>query len=938
MKCSKCRTENPPDSKFCRECATPIPASDRIPGYDEARKKPPASPGISSSDLKDQASPTRTFEIAGNALTRGILFAGRYEIIEQLGAGGMGCVYRAFDKKIDEEVALKLLQPMTVADKGIVERFRNELKIARKIRHAHVGGMFDLGEEGDTLFISMEYVRGEDLKSLIRRTEKLTVGKAVLIARQVAEGLGEAHKLGVVHRDLKPGNIMVDKEGNAKIMDFGIARSLTAAGTTAEGVIIGTPEYMSPEQVEGKPADQRSDIYSLGIILYEMVTGRPPFQGDTPFSIAFKHRHEAPEDPRQFNPHLPDSLNRVILRCLEKDREARYQMAQELLADLENMESEAPVSAETAWTARKPLPSKDITVTFSLRKLLLPGLVALAVIVIAAAYFIFRKSGPGLAPDLVAVAAFENLTGDPSLDILGRMASDWIGQGLSQIGGLKVVPTMSVPQLSPMVKPGKKASPAPSPLQVLAEQTGAGKVVSGTYYLAGGELQFLSSITDTRNRMLIRSLEPVKGSLADRMNVIEMLRQRIMGALAADRGYSIGDWKGARPPSYEAYHEFILGMNSYGSNVAQAISHWEKTVKLDPGYMPAHLWLARCYSNIERWDKAVSILEFTDQNRDKLTPEMALFSDRLKAESQGKHEEALRALLELRRLAPREALYTFAVAASEIGINKPRQAIGLFEKAEVPEYWLKISTGIMWFGIWSNAHYLLGNHKKELEVIRRARKYYPDALIPMTIEARALAALGKIEEVKKIVDESLLSRSSIGTGTAGRVMLAAARELRLQGYQEAYQDMAGRAVEWHRGRLAGKEAAEQQRAELAAALYVSEQWEEAAALIEKLRSEKPDHIDYLGYGGVLAARRGDKEEALKISEELKEIDRPFTFGAQTYWRARIAALLGMKEEAVELLRQSFSQGKYYDVFIIQEADLDPLRDYAPFRELLNPKG
>jgi predicted Zn-dependent protease len=172
-------------------------------------------------------------------------------------------------------------------------------------------------------------------------------------------------------------------------------------------------------------------------------------------------------------------------------------------------------------------------------------------------------------------------------------------------------------------------------------------------------------------------------------------------------------------------------------------------------------------------------------------------------------------------------------------------------------------------------------------------------------------------------------------------MLSAARELRLRGYQEAFRDIAGRAVEWYRGRAAGKEAAEQQRFELAGALYIAEQWEEAAALIEKLRSEKPDDIDYLGYAGALAARRGDREEALKISGELKGIDRPFTFGAQTYWRARIAALLGMKEEAVELLRQSFAQGNYYvhsSGLIIQEADLDPLRDYAPFKELMKPKG
>ncbi len=914
MKCPKCETVNPADSKFCKECATRLPSSD-----------------------KPQISITRTLETTADELARGTVFAGRYEIIEELGAGGMGRVYRVFDKKLDEEVALKFLRPEIGADKRIVERFRNELKIARKITHQNVCRMHDLGEEGKTLYITMEYVRGEDLKSMVHRTGQLTAGKAVLIARQVAEGLGQAHKLGVVHRDLKPGNVMIDKDGNAKIMDFGIARSLRGAGTTAEGAIIGTPEYISPEQVEGKEADQRADIYALGIILFEMVTGRPPFEGDSPFSIAYKHRNEAPEEPRRFNPQLPDALNRVILRCLEKDREARYQTAQELLADLEKIESGAPAGAVRAPTVREPLTSKEITVTFSLRKLLVPALAALAIIVIAAAFLISRKSGPGLDPDLVAVAAFENLTGDPSLDTLGRITSDWISQGLSQIGGLKVVPTTSVPQLSAAAKPGEGPRPPLSPLQALAEETGAGKVVSGTYYLAGGEIQFLSSVTDTLNRKLIFSLEPVKGSLADRMDVIEKLRQRVMGALAGDRKSTPGVSKGARPPSYEAYQEFVLGMNLFASDDAKASSHLEKAAELDRGFMPAYQWLARIYSNMGLWDKAVSILDFMEQNRDKLTPEGALWLDRLKAESQGKHEEVLRAILQLQKLAPREALYTFLVAIGNMSINKPRLAIDLFKRTEIPESWLNIAgTGIMWFANWCNAHYLLGNHKKELEVVRRARKYFPDALTPMAIEARSLAAQGRIEEVKKVVDESLISRSSLGT--AGRVMLAAARELRLRGYHEAFKDMAGRAVEWYRGRAAGKEAAERQRYELAVALYVSEQWEEAGALIEKLRSEKPANIDYLGYGGALAARRGGKEDALKISEELKRIDRPFTYGAQTYWRARIAALLEMKEEAVELLRQSFAQGNQYSVFIIQEADLDPLRDFAPFRELMKPKG
>jgi serine/threonine protein kinase/tetratricopeptide (TPR) repeat protein len=932
MKCPKCETVNPDTQRFCGDCGTDLDH----PGED--LKKQPFVPKISPADLKKQASFTRTMETPADELTRGTLFAGRYEIIEELGEGGMGAVYRAQDTKLNEEVALKLIRPEIAADKRTVERFRNEIKIARKITHKNVCRTHDFGEEGKTLYLTMEYVRGEDLKSLIHRMKALTVGASLSIARQIAEGLGEAHKQGVTHRDLKPGNVMIDKDGQAKVMDFGIARSLHGGGITAEGGIIGTPEYMSPEQVEGKPADGRADIYALGIILFEMVTGRVPFEGETAFSIANKHKSELPPVPKKIAPQIPDGLSRLILRCLEKDRAKRYQTTEELIADLAMVEDALP-TAERIASKRKTITHRQVTVTFSLRKLLIPALISLAVVAIrAVAFFIFRKSGPGLDPDLVAVAVFENQTGDPKLDPLGRIALDWIVLGLSQIEGLKVVPTMNVLQLSPMAKSGEKTSPALSPLQFLTEQTGAGKVVSGTYYLAGGEIQFLSSITDTQKRKFI-PLEPVKGILDDRkgMDVIEKLRQRIMGALAADPKYSIGDWKGMSPPSYEAYQEFVLGMNNYARNeLAKAISHLEKAVELDPGFMPARQWLARTYSNLELWDKAVSILSFMDQNREKLTAEGVLFLDRLKALSQGKNEESLRAVLQLQKLAPREALYNFLVVAEETGLNKPRQALDLFEKAELPENWLKFNSGINWYAFGCMAHYFLGNHKKELEVVRRARKYFPDALALMIIEARALAAMGKIEEVKKIVDQSLLSRSSIGT--AGRVMLAAARELRLRGYQEAFKNMAGRAVEWYRGRAAGKEASEEQRYDLAEALYVSEQWEEATALIEKLRSEKPDDIDYLGYGGALTARRGDKEGALRISEELKRIDRPYTFGAQTYWRARIAALLGMKEEAVELLRQSFSQGKYYDVFIIQEADLFPLRDYSPFRELMRPKG
>lgn len=209
----------------------------------------------------------------------------------------MGRLYKVFDTKIKEKIALKTNKPEVGSDKETIERFSNELRQARRIAHPNVCRMFDLGEAEGCYFITMEFVPGEDLKSFVRRSRRLEMETTLRIAGQVAEGLAEAHRLGIVHQDLKPSNIMIDEEGNAQIMDFGIARSTAASGLTGEGVIIGTPEYMSPEQVAGEPADQRSDLYSLGMVLYEMVTGRLPFEGDTSMSIALKHKTEIPPIP-----------------------------------------------------------------------------------------------------------------------------------------------------------------------------------------------------------------------------------------------------------------------------------------------------------------------------------------------------------------------------------------------------------------------------------------------------------------------------------------------------------------------------------------------------------------------------------------------------------------------------------------------------------------
>jgi len=330
MKCPRCSSENTSDSRFCKNCATSLP--------------------VASEPLISQ---TLTLSSQTQELLIGSLFAGRYQVLGELGKGGMGRVYKVLDTKVQEEMALKLIDPAVAADKRMIERFKNELKFARQISHRNVCRMFDLNETEGTPFITMEYVPGEDLKSFIRRSGQLSAGKALSITKQVCEGLAEAHRLGVIHRDLKPSNIMIDREGNARIMDFGIARSLEAREVTRAGVMIGTPEYMSPEQVEGEDIDQRSDIYSLGVILYEMVTGKVPFEGATPLSIALKHKTVEPQNPKKFNSQIPEDLSLLILKCMNKDKAKRYQNSEEVISELNKIESGIPARVK-ALERRRP--------------------------------------------------------------------------------------------------------------------------------------------------------------------------------------------------------------------------------------------------------------------------------------------------------------------------------------------------------------------------------------------------------------------------------------------------------------------------------------------------------------------------------------------------------------------------------------------------------
>jgi serine/threonine protein kinase len=253
----------------------------------------------------------------------------RYDILSDAGCGSMGNVYKARDRETGETVALKLLKPEISSDQAMMERFKNELLFARKITHKNVCRVHEFNRINGIAYTSMEFVEGESLRSVINRFGALSLRKGSDLALQICSGLKEAHAQGIVHRDLKPENVMIDSQGNVKIMDFGIARSMEAA-TRHTGSMVGTPAYMAPEQVAGKPVDYRTDIYSLGLMLYEMFTGAPAFTAENPVAVALKQMREAPPHPRTIEPMIPPALERSILKCLEKEPARRYQSVAEL--------------------------------------------------------------------------------------------------------------------------------------------------------------------------------------------------------------------------------------------------------------------------------------------------------------------------------------------------------------------------------------------------------------------------------------------------------------------------------------------------------------------------------------------------------------------------------------------------------------------------------
>ncbi len=565
MKCPACQFENPSDTRFCGNCGTQIRPLEDI--YE---------------------SQTKTAQTPAKEIDRGTVLASRYEIIELLGRGGMGNVYRVVDKRINEEIALKFLNP-AVADEKMIERFKNELKLARKISHKNICRMYDLGDVEGSPYITMEYVTGEDLRSMIKMTGQLSVGRAIFIAKQVCDGLAEAHRLGIVHRDLKPRNIMIDKEGNARIMDFGIARSIKVKGITKVGSLVGTPEYMSPEQVKGEKVDNRSDIYSLGIILFEMVTGQVPFEGDTSLSIALKHEKEIPPDPRQFNAQIPKNLSHVILKCLEKEKERRFQGAEELFSELVKIEEEIP-------TKEKVFIRKVKTQVLKKRiRSVLPAVLFVCVVLTLSYIFFVQipKIGGGRWKNSVAVLTFEDLSQKKDQEAFCEEMTIAVITKLSSIEGLKVSPERSIRRYRLTEKDSR----------TIGQELGVQSILEPYLKKEGERIQITAHLVDADENFVIKSLE-----YDEEFEKIYEVQDRLSKDIAEALNMHLTDQqleavKIRETKNTRAYEFYVKGSHfekRYGDfhrkvDFEAAVENFEKAIGIDENYALAYWGLGNVY-------------------------------------------------------------------------------------------------------------------------------------------------------------------------------------------------------------------------------------------------------------------------------------------------------------------------------------------------------
>ena len=577
---------NPPLSD-----APTLPHGSPIPGAT------PALPYVRQAPLSNSIS-------AFQSLQPGVLFGGRYEILGVLGQGGMGAVYKARDRELDRLIALKVIRPELATDPAILLRFKQELILSRNITHKNVVRIYDLGEAEGIRFISMEYVDGEDLRTILRRDGKFAPKDAIAVVEQVCRALDCAHSEGVIHRDLKPQNIMRDRHGRIVVMDFGLARSLGDSGMTQTGAIVGTLEYMSPEQALGTTLDQRSDIFSVGLIFYELLTGKAPYDADTAIASLMKRTRESARPVSDVEASVPKSLSAIVGRCLEREPANRYHSAVELLQQLTTWEANPNISAETlSQMISHPIvrPSR-----FNLD---LPGKswmwIAGAVLVIALAGFVGRyllnrtpaasESGVRGIPRLsrgeyVAIMPMKILGDEKALGYVAEGIEEALAAKLFQLKEVHLASTATAGEVA------KKNLP----LSKWAQELGVNLIIQGNVQGSGDKLGVVLTLSDATKGDTGRLLwsQEFQGVPQDLLALEDQIYGNLATALALKPTNEEQARVGAHPTeNVKAYDLYLQGRNvlrnSHGvDGIRPAVALFEQAIGKDPSFALAYTGLA----------------------------------------------------------------------------------------------------------------------------------------------------------------------------------------------------------------------------------------------------------------------------------------------------------------------------------------------------------
>lgn len=864
---------------------------------------------------------------------------GPYLILDSLGAGGMGAVFRARDERLGREVAIKVLPGSFASDPDRLRRFEIEARAAGGLDHPNLLVIHDVGTHEGHPFLVSELLEGENLRTRLHRGP-LPSSQTLAVASQIASGLAAAHEHNIIHRDLKPENLFLTKDGRTKILDFGLAKELPSKDgaiqdetftqpneLTAPGRLLGTPGYMSPEQLRGQPVDHRSDIFAFGCVLFEMVSGRAPFTRPTMADTIAAILAEEPPLSGTWCHEVPPALVRIIRRCLEKRPGARFQSVRDIAFALEEI---SLTSGEVTTPQKPPGTKRSVLLAWA-------GVAVAGATVLGALFWARWRTPPTVPLDSrrIVVTVFNNQTDDPGLDPLGRMTSDWITQGLSRIKGLDVAPSTSVLVAQPAGAKGLGFPESAGDLLAhVAELTGAGVIVSGEYYQRGDSLQFQARVTDARAKRLLAALDPVSGPKSDPIQAIDVLRQRVMGSVAMlFEGYAgIADFKvDPTPPRYDSYLEFIAGFELFLTDDAEALRHFERAAALDPDQTAPLFYAAYILWQQGDYERVDQVIRSLSAKREKLTESGRHWLDGITAFSAHRFPDALNDIHQAWVLAPTDPLTVLWMGHLARLSNRPREAIDILSTMRQRPWGTHRVSTLVLMNLCA-AYHVLGEYENELEEARRSFHPNPDPLLNADIEIRALSALGRESEARDILKKSL----GIGPGgltSLGELLLDSAQEFRAHGHRAASLEAASEAIGWFRQRFDAEPRRPVFAAGLLDSLRYAERWDEAFALCGDLIRASPDNAGLLGIQGALAARRGDKPTAQRIDRELAQMKGSYLFGTQTYGRACIAAQLGEEEQALALLRQAHAEGVPFNLRTHRDIDLEPLRKHPDLKDL-----